>query len=396
MLKHAIGIIQDFGAYLTVAREKLGAPPDGEGIDYRDERWQQVVARTVARIHPQRMRLKLVAVLDETASTRTFRFERVDEPLPPFRAGQYVNLFVTIDGVRTSRPYSISSAPGQPHLDLTVRIKPGGFVTRHLFEGLRVADELESTGPQGHFYHEPLIDGDDLVFLAGGSGITPFLSMIRHLVPSRPDKRVHLLLGSRANQDVIAAKELKALAKAHDHFKLTVVLSEPPRSYRGARGLLDADRIRKSVGDVAGRMFYVCGPDLMLDLCGRALEELGVPRHRVRKEVYGPPDDVTGEPGWPEGLAGDAEFTVRVGARPPNVATTFRARADEPLLNALERAGVLTPVICRSGACSACRARLLEGQVFMPTDVGLRESDRDHGYIHACAAYPVSDIRVRI
>ena len=350
----------------------------------------------MAAIHPKRMRLKLVATQEETASTRTYRFERTNGDLPPYRAGQYVNLFVTIDGARTSRPYSISSAPGQPHLDLTVRVKPGGFVTRHLFEGLQVGDELESTGPQGHFYHEPLIDGDDLVFLAGGSGITPFLSMIRHLVPRHPEKRIHLLLGSRTTREVIAAKEFKALAKAHDHFKLTVVLSEPPKSYRGARGFLDADRISASVGDVAGRMFYVCGPDLMLDLCGRALEGLGVPRHRVRKEVYGPPDDVTGEPGWPKGLADDAEFTVQVEARPPNAATTFRMRADEPLLNALERAGVLTPVICRSGACSACRTRLLEGQVFMPADVGLRETDRGHGYIHACAAYPISDLRVRI
>lgn len=125
-----------------------------------------------------------------------------------------------------------------------------------------------------------------------------------------------------------------------------------------------------------------------LFVCLAALIQLGVPDHKIRREIYGPPANVTKEPGWPEGLAEDTLFDVDVlGAR------TIQAPAGEPLLNTLERFGIIVPAICRSGACSACRVRLLSGRVFQPAHTGLRESDRQHGHIHACVSYPSEDCR---
>jgi ferredoxin len=142
---------------------------------------------------------------------------------------------------------------------------------------------------------------------------------------------------------------------------------------------------------VAGKTFYICGPNVMYDFCLAALTELGVPRHKINRELYGPPDDVTQEPGWPEGLSADTMFSVEVEGR-----ETIQAPAGEPLLNSLERYGIVVPAVCRAGECSACRTRLLSGQVFMPAHTGLRESDRQHGYIHACVAYPLTDLQVRL
>ncbi len=344
----------------------------------------------VEAIHPPRMRLRVVEILRETPSTRTLRLERTDGDLPPFRPGQYVNLFVVIDGVRTSRPYSISSAPGAPHLDLTVREKPDGFVSPFLVREVTAGDSFESTGPIGHFVHEPLIHGADLVFLAGGSGITPFMSMLRDQQARGWPLSLTLLVGSRRPGDVIFGEELKGMARGNDQLKLAVVISEPSPSFRGRRGFLDAARIRKEVGDIEGRTFYLCGPNPMLELCRAALDELGVPRQRIRTELFGPPDDVRLAPGWPDGIGEDAAFEITVGDQ------VFTAPAVEPLINAMDRHGIVVPSECRSGECSACRTRLVSGQVFAPQQARIRHSDRRHGFIHPCMSYPVSDLELRV
>ena len=337
------------------------------------------------------MRLRATRIIEDTATTKTIRFERLDGSIPPFRAGQYVNMFVEIDGVRTSRPYSISSPPGADYLDLTVRDKPGGFVASHLLSNAKEGDEFETTGPAGSFYHEPLIDGKNLVFLAGGSGVTPFMSIIREQGDKGWPLNINLLYGCRVPDDVIFDKELKKLGKDNENFNCSIVISEPPDKYRGLKGFLDEKVIKKQVGDVKDKTFYLCGPNAMYDFCLPVLEKLGVPRHKIKRELYGPPDDATKEPGWPKKIKPDTLFEVEVEGR-----GKFKARASEPLMNSLERNGYVVPALCRSGECSLCRTKLVSGKVFMPENNGVRESDHFYGYIHACVSYPLEDIVIRL
>jgi ferredoxin-NADP reductase len=396
--------LQDLREYLRVSRQRRALRQPGEGVDYTADR--DTVQSVVARLHPRRMQLRVTDIIQETPSTKTFRLERLDGPLPPWRPGQYVNVFVDVDGVLTSRPYSISSPPplaeteGGPFtLDLTVRDRPGGFVAPYLLNEIQVGDEIETTGPAGSFYHEPLIDGDELVFLAGGSGVTPFMSILRDAVRRRgdtPPRQMHLLYGSRVPDDVIYGDELARLAADLPDLHYSLVISEPPPGYGGLTGFLGADLIRDRVGDVAGKTFYICGPNVMYDFCLAALTELGVPRHKIKRELYGPPDDVTREPGWPQDLSAGTLFEVTVEGPSLERGKTIQAPAGEPLLNSLERYGIVVPAVCRAGECSACRMRLLSGRVFQPAHTGLRESDREHGYIHACVSYPLEDLRIRI
>ena len=386
-----INWLQDLREYRRVAKNRKALREPGQGTDYTDERYREMVQRVVARIHPKRMNLRVVEILSQTATTKTFCFERVDGPLPPFRAGQYVNVMVTIDGVRTSRPYSISSAPGAERLELTVRDKPGGFVAPYLLNGLKVGDVVETTGPAGHFYHEPLIDGRDLVFMAGGSGITPFMSMIRDRVTRQSPLKIHLLYGSRTPEEVIFREELEKVAASQSSVTVSLVISEPPEGYEGLKGFLDSKLIAHLVGDTKGKTFYVCGPRAMYDFCQGALTDLKVPQRKIRYELYGAPEDVSREPGWPEGLSRDMVFEVDVAGK-----KMILAKAGEPLLNALERGGVIVPALCRSGECSACRIRLLAGRVFTPSQAAVRESDRIAGYIHSCVSYPIDNLKVRI
>jgi len=386
-----INWLQDVREYRRVAKNRRALREPGQGTDYTHEKFRDVVQRVVSRIHPKRMNLRVVEIIRQTVTAKTFCFERVDGPLPPFRAGQYVNVMVNVEGVRTSRPYSISSAPMAERLELTVGNKPGGFVAPYLFNQLKVGDVLETSGPAGHFYYEPLIDREDLVFLAGGSGITPFMSMIRDTVQRQRPLRIKLLYGSRTPEDVIFRGELEKLAASHSNFTYSLVISEPPEGYGGLKGFLDSRVITQVVGDIKEKTFYVCGPRAMHDLCKAALKEMDVPQRKIRYELYGPPDDVSKDPGWPEGLSRDMVFEVDVAGK-----KMILAKAGEPLLNALERSGFVVPALCRSGECSCCRIRLLAGKVFMPSQAKVRESDRKDGYIHSCVSYPIDNLKIRL
>ncbi len=360
------------------------------GIDYSSQRGS--VEHSINLFHPKKIRLGVSEIQQETGTTRTLRLVPKDGYLPPFQAGQYINVFVDVAGIRTSRPYSISSSPGQTaYYDITVRRVSDGFVSEYLLDEIRVGDELESSGPAGTFNYNPLFHGDDLVFLAGGSGITPFMSMIREVTDRNLNRRIHLIYGCDSPDDVIFAEELARRAENHPNFSWDLVISTPPQGYQGLTGFITAGLMKQVLGDLAGRMFYLCGPEAMYAFCDKELSGLGIPKRKIRIEMYGSPRDVTRQPGWPSGVKAEAVFNVAVKGK-----KIIEARACEPLMISLERAGLAIPALCRSGECSLCRTRLLTGKVYQPAGVKLRKSDRRFGYIHACMAYPLEDLEIMI
>ncbi len=364
---------------------------EGEGVDYSSDKWRKQVRETVERLHPEKMQLKLVEAVDETPSTKTFRFTRVDGPLPPFRAGQYVNLFLSVNGVATSRPYSISSPPQHDTLDLTVRVKPDGFVSGYLLDHAQVGQTFESSGPAGRFYIEPLIERGEWVFIAGGSGITPFMSMLRDQANKGWPRKIHLIYGSRNLEETIFRSAIDRLARKNPQFNYALVLSEPEENYRGVRGFITEHIIGKHVGPLKGKTLFICGPNALYDFVLPELQKLDVEEHRIRREAYGPPADITQTPGWPAQVKADSRFTLQIEG-----GGSMDVLAGEPLINALERQGRQIPALCRSGECSYCRSKLLSGRVFMPPQTGVRESDRLNGYIHPCVSYPISDLSIRL
>jgi len=358
------------------------------GIDYTIEKAK--VAQIINRLHPSKLKLKVSEVREETPSATTFRLVSQDNYLPPFQAGQYISLSVEIGRVRTSRPYSISSPPNQiGFYDITVRRVENGFVSSYLLDKVKVGDTFETSPPLGDFYYNPLFHGNDLVFLAGGSGITPFMSMIREVTERGLKRRLHLIYGSQFLDDVIFNDELTYRVRNHENLTYTLVISNPPEGYKGPTGFITADLIRDTVDDIASKTFYICGPEEMYDFCLPELEKLEIPKRKIRKELIGPPKDVSKDPGWPKDVSRNAEFRVKVIGK-----KIITARAGEPLIVSLERGGIAMPAPCRSGACSLCRVKLLSGKVFQPRDVLLRKSDRQFGYIHSCLAYPLEDLEI--
>jgi ferredoxin-NADP reductase len=352
--------------------------------------------RIIDRYHPKRLRLEVGEVIEETPTCKTLRLVSRDGYLPPFQAGQYVNLFVTVDGVATSRPMAISSSPGERgHYDLTVRKIQNGFVSRYLVDEAKAGDRFDSTGPMGNFYFNPIFHSPDVVFLAGGSGVAPAMSMIRDLLESGADRRFHLIYGSMDLGDVIFRDELDVLAETHDRLTVTTVITNPPEGYDGHRGYITAELIREVVdGEVDGvgdKSWFICGPQAMYPFCAAELGKLGVPARSVRFEANGPPARPEKLAGWPQGLDPDTRVTVRL-----SDGRSFTTPVGEPLLNALERQGIQLEAACRSGECSLCRCKVVGGTVFEPTEARVRKSDRQYVFVHSCVTFPTSDIELDV
>ena len=346
----------------------------------------------IDRYHPKRLSLEVMEVINETPTSKTLRLKSGTGYLPPFQAGQYINLFVEVDGTNTSRAMAISSSPlERGHYDITVRKIPGGFVSTYLVDDVEVGQRIESTGPMGNFYFNPIHHSGDMVFLAGGSGVAPAMSMIRDLLETDPHRTFSLIYGSMTLDDVIFRDELDDLASRHENLSVSYVITRPPEGYSGHRGFITAELIADILDDTTGKTWFICGPQAMYPFCAAELDKLGIPPRSIRFEANGPPANPETLQAWPEGLSPDTEVTVAL-----SDGRSFRTPTKEPLLNALERHGIQLETACRSGECSLCRCKLNQGEVFEPPEARVRKSDRQHGYIHTCVTYPVSDIELEI
>ncbi len=361
-----------------------------EGNNFRLERNR--TTEITNRIHPGSLNLIISEIIEVTNEAKTFRLVSKDGYLPPFQAGQYLNIFAEIEGVRTSRPISISSSPRQrAYYDITIARITTGFVSDFFLDKVKVGDEFEASEPAGNFYHNPVFHGDEVVFLAGGSGVTPFASMIREVLSAGIKRQIHLLYGVKTEDAAFFKEEFELLAKSHKNFVFTLVVSEPTESYTGRAGFISADTIKEVVGDLDNKMFYICGPQVMYGFCGSELDKLKVAARRIRHEMFCGRQDIQNEPGWPEGLSPDQVFDVKIIG-----GLTIKARAGENLLIALERHNIRVNVCCRSGECSLCRIQLVSGKVFSPKGVLLRHADEKYGYIHSCKAFPISNVEIML
>ena len=359
------------------------------GFDYQTRKGE--VKSIIDALHPQRLDLTVSEIIQETASAKSIKFVNESGCQPPFQSGQYINVFVDAGGVRTSRPYSIASSPTQTgHYELTVRKVEDGFVSDYLMNELKPGDKISSSSPSGNFHYNPLFHGNKLALIAGGSGITPFMSMIRELADKNLSRRLHLFYGCRVEDDVIYRAELDRIASAHKNFTWDLVVSEPTPSYRGHTGFINAGLIKERLVGLDWTLF-ICGPPAMYQFCLPELEKLQIPSRKIKVEVMGAPKDIVAYPGWPENVKAGDVFNVVVKGK-----KTISASALEPLMISLERAGMVIPALCRSGECSLCRTKLISGKVYQPNDVKLRKSDRTFGYIHPCVAYPTTDIEIML
>lgn len=349
--------------------------------------------------HPGPIELVVTKITPACKTAKTIRFERTDgKKLPFFYAGQYIVLDFRIGKSLISRPYSISSAPYQaraekPFVEITVRKSKGdGFICDYVNDELKVGDILTGTMGLGQFYYEPLRDAKHVVALAGGVGITPFASMAKEGVNGTLDIDLTILYGSASSDDIVMKEELDALEGACDKLHIVHVLSGDEPGWTGEKGFLTAELIRKySAEDTT---YFICGPQVMYTFLRKEVAKLDVPARRVRFEVFGQAKDIAMYEGFPTELRHES-FTITVVRGISEV--EIPAKATESIVVALERAGIRIETGCRSGECGFCRTKVISGDYFVcPEGDGRRAADKEFNYVHACAAYPLSDMKIKI
>jgi ferredoxin-NADP reductase len=226
----------------------------------------------------------VASVTRETASVVTIE---VNPPAwPGHRAGQHLEVRLTADdGYQAEREYSIASAPGEP-LAITVERLEGGEVSSYLTEELHAGDELELRGPiGGYFVWEPG-DGGPLLLLAGGSGVVPLRSMLRHRLNAGSDAPARLLYSSRNWQDVIYRDEL---GQYDDGVQVSYTLTRSqPAGWTGHTGRIGSALLAEVAWPAVGNpLAYICGPTSFVETAAEGLVGLGYPPQRVKTERFG-------------------------------------------------------------------------------------------------------------
>ena len=366
--------------------------------DLRGERRPTRVARGPSRYAREAPRglslrpLRVTSIVRETDDAVSIVLTELDGSPIAFEAGQFLTLELEIDGKRLRRAYSLSTSPRSGTSAITVKRIDGGRASSFLCESLREGDVLRALGPSGSFLLPRERAPRHLVMIAGGSGITPLVSLAETALESRPELAITLVYGNRRPRDVIFGARLDALAARHgERFELVHVLAEPEPGWIGLRGLLDRATLGELLGalrDRGPRLYYLCGPAAMMDAAKAELAARGVPLEDVREERFRSPADA------PDAPLPNETFVAHVRVRGrENVVPVAPGRT---LLEAGLAAGVRLPFSCAMGGCGACKVRLVGGTVHVAEPTCLTPEERAVGYVLACSARPTSPVTIEV
>ena len=243
-------------------------------------------------LHPHIQDMTVVRIMDHPASdSRTLVLRKTDgSPAAWFRAGQFVSVRFRTDRGVLSRPFSIVSSPAkiaEGIICITVKRRDGGFVSAHVMEQLKEGDRVIVSEPCGQFFHDALRDSRNVVAVAGGSGITPFMSMARAIRDGVEDFNLTIIHGSRTWDSVLFREELGEISSATDKVKVINVLSD--EEHEGTlHGFINADIIRTYAPD--DYSLFICGPAGLhraMDTAASDARRAGFPHRRRRRRFSG-------------------------------------------------------------------------------------------------------------
>lgn len=332
-------------------------------------------------VRPEILKMRVVEVVRETAQAHSLVLEPADGEAVDHRPGQFLTVRIpTGEGPGTARCYSLASSPqcGEP-LKVTVKRSEGGFGSNWICDNVTAGDVLEVLEPAGTFTPDTL--DRDLLLFAGGSGVTPVMSILKSCLRGGTG-RVTLAYANRDQDSVIFRDELVELSGEFGD-RLTVV-----HWLESVQGLPTAALVRSVAGPCADREVFVCGPEPFMALVEETLTEEGFPAGRVRTERF---FSLSADPFAPMAEVDPTEPGSTVEVELDGETRTLAWPRENRLLDVLLAAGMDAPYSCREGACSACACVLVEGKVEMAVNEVLDEQDLADGIVLACQSVPVSD-----
>jgi len=346
--------------------------PKAAGVS--DEEWAEATTSCV--------NLRVARILRETHDACSVVFE-----VPPelgerfrYRAGQFLSFKVPHEGQVLTRSYSLASSPeADSEHKVTVKRIDEGRVSNWINDNVKQGDLLPVVPPAGLFVLNEKTR--PISFFAGGSGITPCISLIKTAL-ANTGRKLRLIYANRDQASIIFAEELVELHAKHPD-RLEVIHSLDDRD-----GFLDVKRVEHHAVDSLEGDFYLCGPSVFMDLVERALAALHVPGEQIHIERFISPPD-------PKQAAADAiaDSGEVADAVPERITVVLDGKthevpydADERVLAAARRAGLDPPFSCEEGYCSCCMAKLAEGHVRMVTNDCLTPDLLEEGWVLTCQA----------
>ena len=336
--------------------------------------------------------LRVTSVERDTDDAMVVGFEAPPEGFA-FEPGQYLTLRAAVGGQELRRSYSICS---DRRLQVGIRRVDGGAFSTWVHEQLKPGDVVESYPPQGRFVLPSSSEGRHVLLIAGGSGITPILAILTALLEREPTSRATLIYANRRTASTMFKEELEDLKNRFmTRLSLHLVFSREAVDAPLYAGRLDAGKLSAFLaGPVPAASVdevFVCGPFEMNDQAEAALLGAGIPAGRIHIERFGTPDTLAGKPAPHSVKPGDApEARVTVIRDGLSREISFLA-TDPSLLDAAAREGMDVPFSCKSGVCSTCRCKLIEGQVRMDKNFALDKDEVANGFILSCQAHPLTE-----
>ena len=345
------------------------------------------VNKVAKSIHPKEQRLVISRIEEHADIAKSYYFKSETAPIAYFKAGQYLTFKFEIGNAVVTRSYSIASSPASAlngEYQITVKRINDGFVSDYILDNWSVGDEVTAYAPEGNMTYCPLRDAENIVAVAGGSGITPFLSLARAIDQGDEDCTLTLLYGCRTSDEILFKTELDRLSENNERINVIYVLSHSDEEgYE--KGFVGADIIKKYAPEGKYSIF-VCGPGGLYKFLESELPKLEIERKYIRFEVFSSGKKAEEEP---------REYSITVINRGNE--SVIKASSSETVLCAFERAGIEVPARCHTGECGFCRSKLVNGKVYIPEGEDKRRAaDMQFDFIHPCCCYPESDLVVRI
>jgi len=328
--------------------------------------------------------LRIARVVRETADAVSLVLDVPEHCSRRFRyqAGQFLTLRVTVGGRDLRRCYSMSSAPVEDELRITVKRDPGGVVSNWINDTAAEGDEVHVAPPEGRFVLRGDLSGaTELVAFAGGSGITPIMSLARAAVDD-PDRRVRLFYANRARGSVIFDDSLDRLVGEHGD---RVVVH---RHFDEDDGVVTAAAVQAFIEPAGNAHYYVCGPGPFMDAVEASLLAAGVKESRLHLERF---TVVAPEPSAIDLSSVTEDVLIELDRK--KVVASYRQ--GDTLLQTARAAGLRAPASCETGSCGTCMARIVEGTAHMLNNDALDDDEVDEGWVLTCQSLPTSR-RVRV
>lgn len=348
--------------------------------------------------------LTVTDVQPETENAIRITFDVPEELKPVFnyKSGQYITVKVIVNGVEHRRNYSLSSSPAlNEPMRIAVKKVHDGAVSQYLNEHAVPGMELELYPPMGNFTKDfKTGNSRHYVMFAGGSGITPIVSILKSALRVEPASVVSLVYANRDESSIIFDNELSLIEADYPKtLRVFHVLENANGSPRASyEGIMDVATTHKVIADVAPALgtveAFVCGPGPMMENVIAALHEKGLDDAHIHREYFkidkhlGESHEATAGTGEVES---DVVVTRTVKIKLYGEVTEFEVEPDETILTAAQRADLDPPYACQIGACCTCRAKVTSGKVRMDEREALSDDEIDDGYVLTCQSHPLTD-----